>query len=189
ADNSGERKEPTFREFIQYLLDTDVEIYDEHWRPMNLLCTPCHAKFDIIAKMETLPIDAEFVLYHRGIGDKVNIKWSHKTDSKMTSDVAVEYFSQLTQSEVKQLYYKYLVDFLMFEYDFEPYIKLAAPLVGNSTISEDDYDYEGEEDEDDENYEDDDDEAEDEYEYDEDADNTATGNENHEENGDTIVEE
>ena len=27
--------------------------YDEHWKPMFLLCPPCHFKFDVIVKMET----------------------------------------------------------------------------------------------------------------------------------------
>ncbi|XP_050695185.1 carbohydrate sulfotransferase 13-like [Eriocheir sinensis] len=126
-DPDHARKEPTFREFVQYLLDTDVEEYDEHWRPMFLLCTPCHVKYDIIAKMETLTQDSDFILFHRGLADKVQIQWSHRTDlAHKTSDVAERYYSQLTSTEVKQLYYKYLMDFLMFEYDLDPYMKLVA---------------------------------------------------------------
>ena len=47
------RKEPSFVEFIDYLLDTPVENYDEHWKPQYLLCPPCHFNFDVIAKMDT----------------------------------------------------------------------------------------------------------------------------------------
>ncbi|XP_069180830.1 carbohydrate sulfotransferase 11 isoform X2 [Procambarus clarkii] len=138
-DHSYTRKEPTFREFIQYLLDTDVEEYDEHWRPISLLCTPCHIRYDIIAKMETLSNDAEFILYHRGLSSAVHMEWSHKTDqTKRTSDVAKTYFSQLTSSEVKQLYYKYIIDFLMFEYELEPYMKLTASPINNSLSVDED---------------------------------------------------
>ena len=135
-DSLETRKEPTFREFVQYLLDTDVEQYDEHWRPIFLLCTPCHVRFDIIAKMETLKDDSKFVLSHRDLSEKVKIEWSHKTNSQQTtSEIAEEYFSQLTKSEVKQLYLKYLLDFIMFEYDPEPYYKIAESST-NSNVQE-----------------------------------------------------
>ena len=48
-----DRKEPSFVEFVNYLLDTPVERYDEHWRPQYILCPPCHFNFDVIVKMET----------------------------------------------------------------------------------------------------------------------------------------
>lgn len=165
------RKEPTFREFVQYLLDTDVEEYDEHWRPMFLLCTPCHVKYDIIAKMETLTQDSDFILYHRGLADKVQIHWSHRTDqTHKTSDVAERYYSQLTSTEVKQLYYKYLMDFLMFEYDLEPYMKLVASPNMNMTLNvegnEDEEEYYYNEDDDYEEEAEDDEEAEEEEEED-----------------------
>ncbi|KAK7086393.1 hypothetical protein SK128_021996 [Halocaridina rubra] len=160
------RKEPTFREFIQYLLDTDVEEYDEHWRPIFLLCTPCHIRYDIIAKMETLSRDADFILYHRGLSDTVHVEWSHRTDqSKKTSDVVKSYYSQLTSSEVKQLYYKYLPDFLMFEYDLEPFLKLTETPKSNVSLNingeddDDEYYYE-EDDEEEEYYEEEDDDEE-----------------------------
>ena len=31
-------KDPTFQEFISYLLQTPVEQYDEHWQPIALKC-------------------------------------------------------------------------------------------------------------------------------------------------------
>ncbi|XP_069951080.1 carbohydrate sulfotransferase 13 isoform X2 [Cherax quadricarinatus] len=152
------RKEPTFREFVHYLLDTDVEEYDEHWRPVSLLCTPCHIRYDIIAKMETLSKDADFILYHRGLSSAVHMEWSHKTDqTKKTSDVAKTYFSQLTSNEVKQLYYKYIIDFLMFEYELEPYLKLTSTVSVKHSVSVDEdekndyYQEEEEEEEEDEN--------------------------------------
>lgn len=184
GEDSNQHREPTFREFIQYLLDTDVEEYDEHWRPISLLCTPCHIKYDVIAKMETLSKDADFILYHRGLADNVHIEWSHKTDQlQKTSDVARTYFSQLTSSEVKQLYHKYLLDFLMFEYDLEPYVKLTQTQKINTTLTIDGN--EGEEEyynEDDEEYseDNDDEDEEEEVEYEEEE-TPNTGDHNYEE--------
>ena len=46
-------KEPSFVEFVEYLVETPIDKYDEHWRPIHLLCPPCHFNFDVIVKMET----------------------------------------------------------------------------------------------------------------------------------------
>ena len=33
--------EPTWREFVTYILNTPVTKFDEHWMPMWMLCSPC----------------------------------------------------------------------------------------------------------------------------------------------------
>ena len=33
--------EPSWREFVTYLLNTPATKYDEHWMPMWMLCSPC----------------------------------------------------------------------------------------------------------------------------------------------------
>ena len=47
------KKEPSFVEFAEFLIETPVTKYDEHWKPHFILCPPCHFKFDVIVKMET----------------------------------------------------------------------------------------------------------------------------------------
>ena len=51
-------KVPTFSEFVSYLLDTQVEDYNEHWLPYYLLCTPCHLNYTVIAKTEDIQGDS-----------------------------------------------------------------------------------------------------------------------------------
>ena len=45
--------------------------YDEHWRPMFLLCPPCHFKFDVIVKMETFDRYPDYFL-SKNIAFQVN---------------------------------------------------------------------------------------------------------------------
>ena len=54
------RQAPTFPEFIDYVLNTEVESYNEHWVPYYLLCTPCHLNYTIIAKTETIEDDSRY---------------------------------------------------------------------------------------------------------------------------------
>ena len=48
AKNSTEKeklgREPTWREFVTYLLNTPVTKFDEHWMPIWMLCSPCIVK-------------------------------------------------------------------------------------------------------------------------------------------------
>ena len=58
------QKAPTFPEFVDYVLDTDVESYNEHWVPYYLLCTPCHLNYTVIAKTESIGDDSRLINKH-----------------------------------------------------------------------------------------------------------------------------
>ena len=52
------KKVPTFSEFVDFLLSTEVETYNEHWLPYYLLCTPCHLNYTVIARTEDIKDDS-----------------------------------------------------------------------------------------------------------------------------------
>ena len=41
---------PTFREFIDYLLDLPLRRLDSHWLPTYFQCMPCHIKYSILGR-------------------------------------------------------------------------------------------------------------------------------------------
>ena len=76
--------------------------YDEHWKPMFLLCPPCHFKFDVIVKMETFDRwkednsgtaeikascsrDTQFILSQRSLEDEVSLRKKHSSSSSTKS--------------------------------------------------------------------------------------------------------
>jgi len=128
------RKEPSFVEFIEYLVGTPVSRYDEHWKPMFLLCPPCHFKFDVIVKMETFDRDTQFILSQRSLEDEVSLRKKHSSSSSTKSqdkkDDARTLFSQLSKHMVRALYDKYRLDFQMFDYDIKDFIKYASESEG-----------------------------------------------------------
>jgi len=129
------RKEPSFVEFVEYLLETPVTLYDEHWKPQFLLCPPCHFKFDVIVKMETFDRDTQFILQQRGLEGRVSLRRSHSSGSsdrtgREESHQTRAFFSQLSQQMVKALYDKYRLDFLMFDYNIAGFIKFASESAG-----------------------------------------------------------
>ena len=52
---------PTFSQFVDYLLRTKVEDYNDHWIPVWLHCHLCKNSFDVIGMFETIDQDTEHI--------------------------------------------------------------------------------------------------------------------------------
>merc|ERR1719369_494222 len=129
------RKEPSFVEFIEFLIETPVSKYDEHWKPQFILCPPCHFKFDVIVKMETFNRDTDFILSQRNLAGVISLAKKHtsvgsKKEKKKEHNLVKTLFSQLSKKMVQALYEKYRIDFQMFEYDLSDYVVYASESEG-----------------------------------------------------------
>lgn len=125
-----EKKEPSFVEFVEYLIETPMDKYDEHWKPIFVLCPPCHFNFDIIVKMETFKRDTQFLLNQRGL-DSGLLTRKHSTKAgESDGDLKKRLFSQLSKKMVSALQDKYRIDLTMFEYDVEEYMQFASDSEG-----------------------------------------------------------
>ena len=139
---------PTFSEFVDYLVTTEVEVYNEHWLPYYLLCTPCHLNYTVIARTEdirddsrsvantvelnlTLPSSSRYIMDvlklepGESVAKKDTLAKIHQTGKKTSSASSREFFSQLNKEQVKGLYDKYEIDMEMFNYVIEPYLSYA----------------------------------------------------------------
>ncbi|XP_015601183.1 carbohydrate sulfotransferase 11 isoform X2 [Cephus cinctus] len=115
--------EPTWREFVEYLINTDLANYgDDHWMPYYLFCTPCLVKYDIVAKVETLWRDQIFAIHKLGLQKKIKPRWRHSGGHSNASKI---YFNQLSRDTVRRLYEKFKLDFELFDYSHDEYYKYA----------------------------------------------------------------
>ena len=122
--SNSSRVEPSFEEFIDYLIDTDLALYaDDHWIPFYLFCTPCLVDYDLIVRFETLGEDLLLLLRRLGLEERPS--WKHMTLGGTSSQVAQSYFQQLGKTKVQQLFQKYKMDFRLFGYDVDPYLAIA----------------------------------------------------------------
>ncbi|XP_076028287.1 carbohydrate sulfotransferase 11-like [Oratosquilla oratoria] len=119
------RTEPTWREFVEYIISTPSSKFDEHWMPIYNLCSPCFIRYNLIAKMDTFSEDTQYAINQMGLEDQLKVEWIHKTGSHQTSEVAQAYFSKLTKTQVDQLFFKYRVDFELFGYEYDDYYEMA----------------------------------------------------------------
>ncbi len=123
---------PNFAEFVEYLIDTDVSQFNEHWYPVYLMCLPCRYNYSVVSSVETLASDSADILRHLSKiitkTNKSSLPRLHaakgETPNK-TQNKAEHYFSQITKQQVKKLYDKYFFDFELFGYDIEPYLSYA----------------------------------------------------------------
>ena len=132
---------PTFPEFVQYLIDTPIEQYNDHWLPYWMHCQVCTQNYDIIGNfknlakdtgckihfisgyMETLEEDVSHVFSHTNTTN-LDFPWSNKVNqkSKDTFNLTVSYIKTLSIEAKNQLYQLYLPDFQMFGYDAFKYL-------------------------------------------------------------------
>nr|XP_012140692.1 PREDICTED: carbohydrate sulfotransferase 11-like [Megachile rotundata] len=116
--------EPTFKEFVRYLIDTDLASYgDDHWMPYYFFCTPCLVNYDIIAKVETLWRDQIYTIHKLRLQEVIKPRWRH---SGGHSNVSRIYFRQLNRDMVKRLYEKFKLDFELFDYSPDVYYQYTT---------------------------------------------------------------
>ncbi|XP_043259650.1 carbohydrate sulfotransferase 11-like [Colletes gigas] len=118
--------EPTFREFVRYLINTDLASYgDDHWMPYYLFCTPCIVDYDIIAKVETMWRDQIYTIHKLGLQEVIKPRWRHSGGHSNASRI---YFSQLNRDMVHKLYGKFKLDFDLFDYSPNVYYRYATSV-------------------------------------------------------------
>merc|ERR1712241_962497 len=119
-------KYPRFSEFLNDLLDKDLRFDDEHWAPFYKECTPCHVNYTFIGHFETLYWDMHL------LANKANLvqKWDDKNDYFQSSTylaVSKEYYGGVEREVIRKLYRRYKIDFELFGYSAEEYIKMGKP--------------------------------------------------------------
>uniref|UniRef100_A0A182NDJ9 Carbohydrate sulfotransferase n=1 Tax=Anopheles dirus TaxID=7168 RepID=A0A182NDJ9_9DIPT len=116
---------PSFQDFARFVVDQSQnnKPSDLHWRTVNDLCTPCLARYDSIIKMETFKQDLEYLKNRTHLHDKIkSVQMNHSRRDPL--DRLIEkYFSQLTKQQFDDLYNIYRIDFEMFQYSPEKYLR------------------------------------------------------------------
>jgi len=113
-------KLPSWWEFIQHVLSLNPSKFDEHFRPIYLLCSSCAYDFNYILRYERISIEEPFLVQQLGAEGIVKSKWENSNKkSNITDQQLIEaYFDLLSNNEIKRLYEIYRLDFKQFNYTF-----------------------------------------------------------------------
>jgi len=113
------KRAPTFREFVEYLVELPISKFDDHWKPMYMQCMPCHIQYRVIARLETLEKDSAHILQSLGVSSR--LPKSHTTQGKTTDNLVSTFYSQINQDLLSKLYNLYKFDFLLFNFTATEY--------------------------------------------------------------------
>ncbi|KAJ7398567.1 Carbohydrate sulfotransferase 14 [Pitangus sulphuratus] len=106
----------TFSEFLQYLLDEDVERMNEHWMPIYNLCQPCAVRYDFIGSYERLRDDADHVLERIQAPSFIRFPERQAWYKPVTAQTLHYYLCNTPRRLIKELLPKYILDFSLFAY-------------------------------------------------------------------------
>ncbi|NWV67335.1 CHSTE sulfotransferase, partial [Malurus elegans] len=106
----------TFSEFLQYLLDEDVERMNEHWMPIYNLCQPCAVRYDFIGSYERLHADAAHVLERIQAPSSVRFPERQAWYKPVTAETLHYHLCSTQRRLIRDLLPKYILDFSLFAY-------------------------------------------------------------------------
>ena len=130
----------TFPKFIRRVTSewTRRKTANEHWRPYYVHCDYCDIKYDFIGRVENFKDDLAYISQRTNIdmskvppeafhvhpsgSDKRFLKPRNTSESEKDRKV-IDYFAQLDKKTLKTLYDMYKIDFEMFGYSLQPYVK------------------------------------------------------------------
>ncbi|XP_071971413.1 carbohydrate sulfotransferase 14 [Engystomops pustulosus] len=106
----------TFSEFLQYLLDEDVEKMDEHWMPIYNLCQPCVVPYDYIGSYERLREDANHILEAINAPTYIQFPERQSWYKPVTKETFHYFLCNTPQGLIRELLPKYIMDYSLFAY-------------------------------------------------------------------------
>ncbi|KAJ8269557.1 hypothetical protein COCON_G00121640 [Conger conger] len=115
-----------FPEFAEYLVDPTTlkeGPLNEHWETVYSLCHPCHIRYDLVGKYETLEEDSNYILRLAGVADHVRFP-TYTKSTRTTDQMAAQFFQNINGRQQAQLYQLYKLDFLMFNYSMPSYLNI-----------------------------------------------------------------
>ncbi|XP_011485730.1 carbohydrate sulfotransferase 12-like [Oryzias latipes] len=109
--------QPSFYEFIQYILDPRTEKkepFEPHWRQMYRLCHPCLIEYDFVGHQESLQEDAQELLKMLKLED--DIKFPPSYENMTSGNSVMDWYQSVPLEDRRKLYRIYEEDFLLFGY-------------------------------------------------------------------------
>ncbi|XP_063597922.1 carbohydrate sulfotransferase 10-like [Penaeus indicus] len=124
---------PSFPEFAQYVIDSTANFssaadWKQHvrcWVPYWAHCGVCDYDYNIIMKLETMEDDQRFLIALSQLNElRTKTSWAHLNGAS-SSQLAMQYYKELTRDQMLQLYKRYELDFKLFRYHIQDYLSVA----------------------------------------------------------------
>lgn len=109
----------TFPEFLRYVIDTSYSgrPQNPHWSSYYDLCHPCSIRYDFVGRFETFNEDAPYILSKLSGGACPPDFPNMRPTGASTRQVLIDYYNQVSKSDISKIVQVFLPDFIMFGYD------------------------------------------------------------------------
>jgi len=107
--------EPSFSEFISYILSTDPQHDDEHWMPVAYRCRVCEVAYTHVLRYEDLSDEWRMFVEDTGLEVNLHLPWHNKGQPGGLK----QYYSQIPREKLERLEQRYMADFSMFGYTID----------------------------------------------------------------------
>ncbi|XP_063597939.1 carbohydrate sulfotransferase 10-like [Penaeus indicus] len=124
---------PTFPEFVQHVIDSTQNLSSaaewrenvKCWTPYWAHCNVCNFDYTVIMKLESMQQDEQFLITLSHLDELKNrTSWVHLNGASSTQ-LAMQYYKELTRHQMSQLYKRYELDFKLFQYDIDDFLSIA----------------------------------------------------------------
>ena len=121
----------SFPSFVDLILNKykSIKISNIHWNPISDACKYCDIEYDVIGRMETFSDDVRYIIKKNHLEKDLPSSMAAVSENAAklkTSKVTAEYFSQLSNDQIKDLHELYRMDFELFDYDALTYFNTNA---------------------------------------------------------------
>merc|ERR1711974_110644 len=106
--------DPSFEEFVIYLIKTKVQEYNVHWSLISPRCSVCELSYRYFIKFENMEAEWKQMLEDSGITEDLQIGWENASGGVKGSMDYSQYYQNITNDDIIKLYEKFLPDFLAF---------------------------------------------------------------------------
>ncbi|KOC70650.1 Carbohydrate sulfotransferase 13 [Habropoda laboriosa] len=114
---------PTFKEFIEWLLQSSEED-DVHWARYYTHCALCNIRYNYVLKLDDYTYGQINYVFSKFRLDKSKVYFPklEKTRGGHTNfDITCQYLANLTEDIILKLYERYKIDFEMYNYNLNQY--------------------------------------------------------------------
>ncbi|XP_068203029.1 carbohydrate sulfotransferase 11-like [Palaemon carinicauda] len=124
---------PTFSEFVDYIIDSTEHLktakdWKENvvcWSTFWAECGVCSSDYQVVIKLETMNDDEQFLAHIANLKEIQNVQeWRNLKRAGVSSTVLLpKYYGSLTREQIYKLYERYKIDFELFGYTVDDYLK------------------------------------------------------------------
>ncbi|XP_071795734.1 carbohydrate sulfotransferase 11-like [Asterias amurensis] len=106
----------TFTEFLTHLYGTKGQSFNNHWVRVFRKYKPCHVRYDVIGKLETLLPDVDYLTDKLGVKGRVEYRYPKPYSGSSNTSLLIENYSKVPPELIRSICQIYHDDFIAFDY-------------------------------------------------------------------------